>query len=134
MSVNRPVFAVVAALLVAVPSTAAAQSAAPATLKVSTAGKRALKPLSLSTTKLTVSKTTVSSSATLALDGTLRFKSGRRTVSATKLQLTIGRTSSSIRARLGKKTTTLLKVTPTSPAQLDAARGAVTLTNARIAL
>lgn len=134
MSYSRSAFAAAIALCAAVSSPAVAHAADSATIKVSAAGKRALKPssLTISASKLTVGSTTVGSSAKLALGGSLRFKSGKRTVSATGLSLSIGRTSSSVSARLGKKSIRLLTVTPTRPAQLSA--DAVTLANARFAL
>src|SRR5689334_9849414 len=136
MSLTRPVIAVAVALIAAAPSTAAAQSPASATLELSAAGKRALKPskVTLSSGKLSVSKATVGSSATLELKGSLRFKSGKRSVSATGLKLTVGRTASYVSGRVAKKHLRLLTVTPTRPATLDADRGAVALTGARIAL
>ena len=131
MSLSRLVLALAVTLLAALPSTAAARSAS---IEVTTAGKRALKPLTLSASKLSVNKTTVGSSATLTLNGSLRFKSGKRAVRATRLTVTIGRSASYVSARVAKKQLRLLTVTPTRPASLDADRGAVTLTGARIAL
>lgn len=135
MSYSRSAFAAAATLCALLASPVAAHGATAATLDISAAGKRALKQssLALSVPKLTVRNATVGSSAKLALSGSLRFKSGRRTVTATSLSLTVGRTSSYVSARLGTRSTRLLTVTPTRPAQLDAARGSATLTGARVA-
>lgn len=134
MSYSRIVSFAVVALCAAVFGPVAAHAATPATIKVSAAGKRALKQSSvtLTTGTLTVSRATLGSSARVALDGTLRFKSGRRTARATALELNVGRTSSSVSGKLGKKTVQLLKVTPTRPSQLTAQRVAVN--GARFAL
>ncbi|MBE2317223.1 hypothetical protein DVA67_014675 [Solirubrobacter sp. CPCC 204708] len=133
MSPSRPVFAVAVALLAVAPSPATAQSTAPK-IELSAAGKRALKPLTLSTGTLTVTNASVTAAARVAVNGTLRFKAGKRSANATALSLTVGRTSSYVAARLGRKNLRLLAVKPTRPPQLDAARGAVSLAGARIAL
>ncbi|MDA0172827.1 HtaA domain-containing protein [Solirubrobacter taibaiensis] len=134
MSLSRLVLALAVALLAVVPSAHATPAPSRATLELSAAGKRALKPLTLSSGTFTVGKATVASSAQLELVGSVRFKSGRRSVSATSLTLTVGRTSSYVSARLSRKTVRLFTVTPTRPAQLDPALSTVTLTRARIAL
>jgi len=145
MSHSRIVFAAAVALCAVVPATAAAYVPAPAAIELSTAGQRALKQSSLTlatvprTTKpktlwLAPGKTTIGSSAAVELTGTLRFTAGKRKLDATALKLTVGRTSSSISGRLGGKTLKLLTVTPTRPAELDAAAGRVALTRARLAL
>ena len=134
MSLSRFVLALAVALLAAVPSAHATPAPSRATIELSAAGKRALKPLTLTPAMLTVGKAAVTSSAKLELVGVLRFKSGRRSVNATSLTLTVGRTSSWLSARLNRKTVRLLTVTPTRPAQLDPARSTATLTGARIAL
>jgi hypothetical protein len=145
MSHSRIVFAAAVALCAAIPGTAGAHVPAPAAIELSAAGQRALKQSSLTlatiprTTKpktlwLAPGKTTIGSSAAVELKGTLRFSAGKRKLDAKALKLTVGRTSSSISARLGTKTVRLLTVTPTRPAELDAKAGRVALSGARLAL
>jgi hypothetical protein len=144
MSYTRIVLAAAAALCAALPSTAAA-TPAPSVIELSSSGQRALKTSSLTVTseprgpkkttlQLAPGKVTIGSSATVALTGSLRFSAGKRKVSATALKLTIGRTSSSISGKLGKKTVKLLAVTPTRPAELDAAAGRLALRSAKVSL
>ncbi|MDA0179110.1 HtaA domain-containing protein [Solirubrobacter phytolaccae] len=127
-----------------VPATAAA-TPAPASIELSASGQRALKQSSLSvasvprgpkktTLWLGPGKTTIGSSATVELIGSLRFTAGKRKVDATALELALGRTSSSISGKVGKQRVKLFAVTPTRPAELDAAAGRLALTRAKIAL
>jgi len=115
----------------------AATTSASATLTLSASGKRALKASSL---KLTAKRTfpvgdwSVGSSAKVALDGKLRFTSGKRRVDATRLQVTLGRSSSYVSTRLGRRTVKLLTVQPTRPAVLDADAGRASVNGARVAL
>src|SRR5688500_11909625 len=144
MSYPRTVLAAAAALCVALPGTAAA-TPAPAAIELSSSGQRALKKASLTvasvprgpkktTLWLATGKATIGSSATVDLTSSLRFTAGKRKAEATALKLTIGRTSSSISAKLGKKNLRLLTVTPTRPAELDAAAGRLALRRAKVAL
>lgn len=144
MSYSRSVFAAAVALCAALPAPAAA-TPAPAVIELSASGQRALKPSALTvasvprgpkktTLWLATGKATIGSSATVAFTGSLRFTAGRRKADVTALQLTLGRTSSSISAKVGKQRVRLFTVTPTRPAELDAAAGRLALTRAKVAL
>jgi hypothetical protein len=141
MTFRRSVLAAFCAcsIAVALPSAAAATTPSPAVIELSAAGKRILKASSISTgsskrLSFSTGQRTIGSSAKISFNGTLRFTSGKRTLSATKLELTIGRTSSFVSARLASATVRLFTVTPTRPAVLDAAEQRASLIGARVAL
>jgi hypothetical protein len=140
MSPFRVVITAAIAALALLPGSSAAQSPTPATVSLSAAGKKALKQRGVTVSsvprglRFPISSATVGPSATVRLDGKLRFSSGKRRIDATRLSLTLGRTSSYVSGRLGKATVRLLTVTPTRPAVLDATGQSVTLSRARIAL
>ncbi|HEY6890087.1 MAG TPA: HtaA domain-containing protein [Solirubrobacter sp.] len=115
-----------------------------AALELSASGKRALSARAISVTSaprgpfeyptFATGDWTIGSSARITLTGALRFRSGTRTVSATRLSVTISRTSSYVTARLGGSTVRLFTLTPTRPAVLDAANQHASLVGARVAL
>ncbi|MDA0163181.1 HtaA domain-containing protein [Solirubrobacter ginsenosidimutans] len=115
-----------------------------AAFELSASGKRALSARSLSVTSaprgpakyptFAIGGWTIGSSAKISLNGVLRFRSGKRNVSATGLSVTISRTSSYVTARLGGSSVRLFTLTPTKPAVLDAAQQHVSLVGARVAL
>ena len=140
MTPRRLVLVVAVAGCVLVPGASAAHTPAPATFTVSAAGKKALKQRAVTLKsvpgglKLPVGTATFGASATVQLGGTLRFASGKRKVDATRLSVTVGRTSSYVTARLGTTSVRLLTVTPTRPSVLDAPGKRVSVIGARIAL
>ena len=77
---------------------------------------------------------TVGTSAKIGLTGSLRFTSGRRKVSVSGLQVTIGRTSSFVTGRLGKSSLRLFAVTPTRPSVIDPPGRHAAIVGARFAL
>ncbi len=145
MTSRRSVFAafVASTALATVPSAASATTPSRAALELSTAGKRALSADSLAVASVPKGPTksptfaigpwSVGASAKIAFTGSLRFSTKQRKLSATKLELTIGRTSSYVSARLGSTNLRLFTVTPTRPAVLDAAQQRASLVGARFA-
>ncbi|HWK30274.1 MAG TPA: HtaA domain-containing protein [Solirubrobacter sp.] len=131
MTLRRSFLAVLCAggVAAAAPATSLA-TPSPAALKLSAAGKRALAGQSIKVTPATLKVGTwsVGSSAKIGLNGSLHFKRGKRSVTATRLQVTIGRSSSYVLARLGKKNVRLFAVTPSRPAVLDAPQKRASLT------
>ena len=126
MSLSRLVLALAVALLAAVPSATATPAPSLATIELSAAGQARAETAHALVRDVHGGQghrgLVGDSSSSI---GTLRFKSGRRSVSATSLTLTVGRTSSYVSARLGRKTVRLFTVTPTRPAQLDPALSTV---------
>jgi hypothetical protein len=121
--------------LVAAP--AEARTPSRAAFELSNAGKKALKSRSISlprSSSFAVGDLTIGSTAKIGQSGSLRFTAGRRKVGATRLTVTISRTSSYVTARLGGKTVRLFTVAPTKPAVLDAAQQRASLSGARVAL
>jgi hypothetical protein len=123
--------------LVAFPSAASAATPERATFHLSSAGKRALSARSLSLPSrptFTIGAWSVSRSAKIALKGSLRFRSGKRSVRVTKLRVTIGRTSSYVSGRIGKTSLRLFTLTPTRPSVIDAPARTASMAGARFAL
>jgi hypothetical protein len=142
MTLRRSVLAALCACSVAatLPSAASATVPSRAAFELSTAGKRTLAKSSLSLSSVpkglsfATGSWTVGSSAKISLSGSLRFSAGKRKLSATRLEVTIGRTSSFVSARVGSSSLRLFTVTPTRPAVLDAAARRASIVGARIAL
>lgn len=146
MTCRRSLVAVLGACVAVAgaPAVASAASAPRASFELSAAGKRALAARSITVAAVprgpsrqpsfAVGSWTVGASARIALGGSLRFSAGRRRVSATRLSITIGRTSSYVTARLGGRSLRLFTVRPARPAQLDRGEQRASLTGARIAL
>jgi Htaa len=113
-----------------------------AALELSIAGKRTLRPVSVTSAPrgpskfptLAISDWTIGSSARIGLFGSLRFSAGRRSVSAGRLAVTISRTSSYVTARIGASSVRLFALTPTRPTVLDATAQHASLVGARVAL
>src|ERR1700754_1233908 len=96
--------------LAAAPADASTPSRA--AFELSSAGKKLL----TKNQTLAVGDWTIGVTARIDLKGTLRFRSGRRTVSAAGLTVTVSRTSSYVSAKLGGgKRLRLLTITPTTP-------------------
>ena len=77
---------------------------------------------------------TVGSSAKIGLTGSLRFTAGKRRVSVSRLEVTIGRTSSYVTGRIGKSGLRLFALTPTRPSVIDAQARRASMVGARFAL
>ena len=136
MTLRCTVLIAVCALL-ALPAAASATTPSRAAFELSTAGKRALAARSLSLPSkptFALGAWSVSGSAKIALRGSLRFRSGKRKVSVTGLQVTIGRTSSYVSGRIGKTSLRLFTLTPTRPSVIDAPGRKASMLGARFAL
>jgi hypothetical protein len=136
MTLRRSVLIAVCALL-ALPAAASATTPSRAAFELSAAGKRALAARSLSLPSkptFALGAWSVSGSAKIALRGALRFRSGKRKVSVTGLQVTIGRTSSYVTGRIGKTSLRLFTLTPTRPSVIDAPARKASMVGARFAL
>jgi Htaa len=146
MTSRRSVLAALCACSVfaTLPSAASATVPSRAAFELSAAGKRALATNALAVSSVpkgpaknpsfAIGTWKVGSSAKISLTGSLRFNAGKRKLSATRLEVTIGRTSSFVSARLGTANVRLLTVTPTRPAVLDAAQQRASIIGARFAL
>jgi len=149
MTKYRHLIVATAVLAVALPVSGAhadpARSGDAAVLSLSAAGKRGLKARGLAVTTVAPASsgaaglrlpartvTVPGATAAVELRGALRFRAGRRSVSATALRLSVGASSSSLSAKLGRSRVTLLSAR--APATLDTAARSVTFTGARAAL
>ena len=136
MTLRCSVLIAVCALL-ALPAAASAATPSRAAFELSAAGKRALAARSLSLPSrptFALGAWSVSGSAKIALNGSLRFRSGQRKASVTGLQVTIGRTSSYVTGRIGKASLRLFTLTPTRPSVIDAPARKASMVGARFAL
>ena len=109
MTLRRSVLAALC-VVAAAPASASAATPSRAAFELSSAGKRALRPLAVTSVpkgpakqpSFAIGAWSVSSSARIALTGSWRFTAGKRRVSVSRLQVTIGRTSSYVSGRIGK--------------------------------
>ncbi len=101
MTKTRFLLAIAAVLACTATVPALAADGDSAVLNISKAGKHGLRGVTVSGLRLPVRTVAVSGGVgTVELGGTLRFRAGRRSVSATALRITAGSTSSTLSGRL----------------------------------